>query len=56
MPVGKGPHCLRAGQLKRGAMSGSGLKTGKAQEEQMFSALALEADMSEPSRHFRVVP
>ncbi len=22
----------------------------------MFSALALEADMSEPSRHFRVVP
>src|SRR5262245_5032452 len=33
-----------------------GSKTGKAQIEQIFSALAPEADMAEPSRYFRVVP
>src|SRR6516162_8778307 len=32
------------------------VKTGKAQMEHMFSGSAPKADMSEPCRHFRVVP
>ena len=31
-------------------------QTGKAQMEHMFSGSAPKADMSEPCRHFRVVP
>ena len=32
------------------------IKTGKAQIEQMFSGSLQLADISEPCRHFRVVP
>jgi len=32
------------------------VKTSKAQHKQIFSDLAPIADMSEPRRHFRVVP
>jgi hypothetical protein len=35
---------------------GSGSKTGKAQNEQMFSGLAPIADMNEPCRHVASVP
>ncbi len=33
-----------------------GVKTGKAQREQMFSALPLRADIAQQSRHVRFVP
>src|SRR6476619_5010090 len=33
-----------------------GVKTGKAQCEQMFSALPLRADIAQQSRHVRFVP
>jgi hypothetical protein len=32
------------------------VKTGKAQREQMFSALPLRADIAQCSRHVRFVP
>jgi hypothetical protein len=32
------------------------VKTGKAQREQMFSALPLRADIAQQSRHVRFVP
>src|SRR5712691_9145654 len=36
--------------------STASVKTGKAQREQMFSALALKADIAEYDRHVRLVP
>jgi hypothetical protein len=48
--------CDIFGVVRFSTLSTASVKTGKAQREQMFSALALKPDIAEYGRHFRLVP